>query len=55
MEAIVAGEATKDGNNGADWWLKNYGVLPDYYVTDEEAKNKVGNRGNPQPNICLIQ
>lgn len=45
MEAIVVGEATKDGNNGADWWLKNYGVLPDYYVTDEEAKKQGWKQG----------
>lgn len=31
--AIVAGYATKDGENGADYWLKHYGMLPDYYVS----------------------
>lgn len=30
--AIAAGHATKDGKNGADYWLKHYGKLPDYYV-----------------------
>lgn len=36
MEAVVAGNATKDGNNGADWWLKYFGVLPHYYITRDE-------------------
>ena len=31
--AIVAGNATKDGKNGADYWLKHYGKLPDYYIS----------------------
>lgn len=29
--AIAAGNATKDGENGADYWLKHY--LPDYYIS----------------------
>ena len=33
MEAVLAGKGTKDGENGADWWIKNYGCLPDYYIT----------------------
>ncbi len=39
MEAITAGGATKDGENGADFWLKYFGCLPNYYVTEQEAKN----------------
>ncbi|MCM1150048.1 MAG: minor capsid protein, partial [Butyricicoccus sp.] len=27
MEAILPGGATKDGENGADYWLANYGKL----------------------------
>lgn len=26
--AIAAGNATKDGKNGADYWLKHYGNCP---------------------------
>ncbi len=39
MRAIRAGGATKDGDNGADWWLKNLGILPKYYITVEELEN----------------
>lgn len=47
MEAVAAGEGTKDGEGGADWWLKYTGRLPDYYVTEEEAKNQGWRRGKP--------
>ena len=36
MEAIMPGKATKDGENGADYWLTHYGKLPDYYISKEE-------------------
>ncbi len=36
MEAITPGGATKDGVNGADYWLAMYGSLPDYYITKAE-------------------
>lgn len=36
LHAVIAGNATKDGNNGADWWLAHYGRLPEYYITYEE-------------------
>lgn len=36
MEAIPPGGATKDGENGADFWLANFGQLPDYYITKED-------------------
>lgn len=38
MQAIVAGKATNKGKDGADWWLKHYDELPDYYITETEAK-----------------
>ena len=38
LKARLAGTATKNGKDGADWWLKNSGKLPDYYVTQAEAK-----------------
>ncbi|MEZ3497761.1 MAG: minor capsid protein [Lachnospiraceae bacterium] len=40
MESIFAGEATKDGDAGADFWLKYFGKLPGYYISKEEAMNK---------------
>lgn len=48
LKALLAGEATNKGENGADWWLKHYGILPDYYITSNEAKKfgwnpKLGN------------
>jgi len=36
----VAGKATNDGVNGADFWLAHYGRLPDYYITYSDAKAK---------------
>lgn len=36
MAAVAAGSATKDGQNGADWWIKIKSVLPDYYITQRE-------------------
>lgn len=38
LESIVAGEATKDGKEGADYWLMYFGVLPDYYVSFDGAQ-----------------
>lgn len=37
LDALLAGTATKDRKRGADWWLKRFGHLPDYYITREEA------------------
>ena len=33
METILAGTATANGIDGADWTLKYTGDLPDYYIT----------------------
>lgn len=38
MDAISPGGATKDGENGADYWLTNYGKLPDYYISDADLR-----------------
>ena len=46
MQAIRAGDATNDGDNGADWWLKNLGVLPKYYITAEELEKLGWNYGD---------
>ena len=39
MQAIMAGNATKEGKGGADWWLKHYDELPEYYITEDEAES----------------
>ncbi len=36
MQAVLAGNATKDGENGIDWWIKYYVTLPDHYNSKEE-------------------
>ena len=33
MQSVVAGSGTKNSQNGADWRLKHYGTLPEYYIT----------------------
>lgn len=38
MQTIQAGTATINGENGADWYLKNEQHLPEYYLTKNEAK-----------------
>ncbi len=45
MEAVDTGLATKDGENGADWWLKNYGTLPDYYISEDDIQLMGWDRG----------
>lgn len=36
MEAVESGYGTKDGQNGADYWMKYFADLPEYYITEEE-------------------
>lgn len=38
LNAIIAGFATKNGLNGADWWLAYHNKLPNYYLTKANAK-----------------
>ena len=45
VKATKAGGATKDGKNGADWWLKNIGKLPEYYETMERFKEEGWSNG----------
>lgn len=45
LEAVVAGNATKDGKNGADFWMKYMGRLPDYYISEENLKALGWRRG----------
>lgn len=40
LRAMYAGTATEQGQNGADWWLKHYGKLPEYYVSEREAEKR---------------
>ncbi|MBR2471725.1 MAG: phage head morphogenesis protein [Clostridia bacterium] len=48
MKALLAGNATEKGVDGADWYMKYYGILPDYYILYKDAKKagwspKLGN------------
>lgn len=36
MNAVIAGQGTKDGQNGADYWMKHFADLPEYYITEGE-------------------
>ena len=40
IETIKVGQVSKMGINAPDFWLKAYGVLPDYYITKNEAITK---------------
>lgn len=48
LKVLVAGTATINKKDGADWYLKKYGKLPDYYITSGQAINKGWNakKGN---------
>ena len=48
MDTINAGTATINGLDGADWHLKYYSVLPDYYLSrnDAEKAGYLSNLGN---------
>ena len=48
LKSILAWEATDKKHNGADWYLKYKGKLPDYYIYIDDAHNlgwepKLGN------------
>lgn len=38
MTAVQAGGGTKDGENGADWWIQRHGQLPEYYISELDIK-----------------
>ncbi|MEG2381619.1 MAG: ribonuclease domain-containing protein [Oscillospiraceae bacterium] len=46
--ALLAGTATDRGVNGADWYLKHIGNLPDYYIPIAKAHHLgwVASKGN---------
>lgn len=37
LRSVNVGSATKLGFNGADYFIKHFGELPNYYITKEEA------------------
>ena len=37
VQTILRGTATNKGQNGADFYLFNFNILPDYYISIEEA------------------
>lgn len=39
LTSIKAGTATKDQNEGADWYLYYQSTLPDYYISKSDAYN----------------
>lgn len=45
MKSIEAGNATKNENDGADYWLKYFGELPGCYITESEANDFGWKRG----------
>lgn len=45
MKSVIAGNATKDGNKGADWYLKNTGILPNNYISVADAYKSGWKRG----------
>lgn len=47
MKTVIAGWGTKDGINGADWWIKHNGMLPDYYITWDGLYERGYRRGKP--------
>lgn len=54
LVAIEVGYATKDGNNGVDYYLYFQRSLPDYYITKDQAeklgwKRKQGNLSDVAP------
>ncbi len=60
MKAWIAGTATEQKENGADWWLKHVGKLPEYYITEADAKNsgyrrRKGNLGIVAPGKMLTK
>lgn len=60
MKALRAGTATDLGVKGADWYLKYYNKLPEYYITIERAKQlgwkrKKGNLADVAPGCMITQ
>ena len=47
-EAVEAGCATHNGTEGADYWLKYYGELPEYYISSSQLE-ALGWKKNDKP------
>lgn len=47
MNSVIAGLGTKDGTDGADWWIKYNGRLPEYYISWEEMYARGYKPGKP--------
>ena len=59
MKVIYAGLATDMGIDGADWYLKYLGKLPEYYISKKDAKDlgwdsKLGNLNTVLPNKMIF-
>lgn len=59
MMAKLAGTATLKFQEGADWYLKHMGRLPDYYISAMDAVDagwnpKIGNLNSVCPDKMLI-
>lgn len=52
LRTLLPGTATNDGTNGADWYLRIYGKLPEYYITPEQA---VSNGWNPKEGNLFLK
>ena len=60
LKALLAGTATNAGTNGADWYLKIYGKLLGYYITQKMAeklgyRSYLGNLSIVAPNRMLFK
>ncbi|MBO5505624.1 MAG: ribonuclease [Clostridia bacterium] len=60
LRVLLAGTATNNGLDGADWHLKHNGRLPDYYITKKEAekigyKSYLGNLSKVAPNKMIVK
>ncbi len=60
LKVLLAGTATNEGLNGADWYLKVYGKLPSYYISKERAeemgyKSYLGNLSKVAPNKMIFK
>lgn len=60
IQTAIVGTATNEKHNGADWWIKSQGKLPDYYITYQEAvklgfKPKEGNLDKVAPGKMITR
>ena len=44
IQAIFSGYATSNGRDGADYWLKKFGELPNYYIERMRLRRGGGGR-----------